>query len=119
MPRDVDAWEREIIAAAHEFAFVRAVHVLDKNPVALKARLMLGPELFIQIYINVVTGVQNLVLILGRQRLYARDCVGGVWHRHPYDNPDTHDFSAAGATPATIVGFLTEVQELIEQVALL
>jgi len=82
-------------------------------------RLMLGPELFVQIYINVVTGVQNLVLVLGRQRLYARDCVGGAWHRHPADNPDVHDFSAAGATPITIADFLAEVQELIEQMSLL
>ena len=119
MQQDVDAWEREIAAAARAFTFVRTIQTLDKNPAALKVRLLLGPEFFVQIYINVDTDVQNLVLVLGRQRLYGRDCVGGVWHRHPHDNPDAHDFSPAGANPVTVADFLGEVQELVEQMDLL
>jgi len=93
VPETVDDWEREVTAA--------------------------GPEFFIQVYVNVVTGTQNCVLVLGRQRLYARDCVGGVWHRHPYDDPDAHDFSSEGARPVTMVEFLIEVQELVEEAGLL
>jgi len=119
MQQDVDAWEREIAVAARAFTFVRTIQTLDKNPAALKVRLLLGPEFFVQIYINVDTDVQNLVLVLGRQRLYARDCVGGAWHRHPHDNPDAHDFSPTGANPVTVADFLGEVQELVEQMDLL
>jgi hypothetical protein len=119
MRETVDDREQEIIAAAGEFSFVQAVLTTDKNPAALKMRLALGPEFFVQVYINVVTGTQNFTLVLGRQRLCARDCVGGVWHRHPYEDPDAHDFSAEGARPVTVVEFLTEVQELIEEAGLL
>lgn len=115
MRETVDDWEREIAAAAGSFSFVRTVLTTDKNPAALKMRLILGPEFFVQMYVNVATGTQNFVLVLGRQRLYARDCVGGNWHRHPYDNPNAHDFSAEGAKPVTAVEFLAEVQELVEE----
>ena len=118
MLETIDDWEREITAAARPFSFVRTVLTTDKNPAALKMRLILGPEFFIQMYVNVVTGTRNFVLILGRQRLYARDCVGGAWHRHSYGDPDAHDFSAEGARPVTVMEFLAEVQELIEEASL-
>jgi hypothetical protein len=114
VPETIDDWEQEITAAAKSFSFVRDVLTTDKNPVALKMRLILEPEFFIQMYVNVVTGTRNFVLILGRQRLYARDCVGGAWHRHSYDDPDAHDFSAEGVRPVTVMEFLAEVQEFIE-----
>ncbi len=119
MVKTVDEWEQEIAAAAKVFSFVQDVFVADKSPVALKVRLVLGLELFVQVYINVVTGTQNFVLVLGRQRLYARDCVGGTWHRHSYGDPDDHDDSTEGARAVTLVEFLGEVQELVEEVSLL
>mgnify|MGYP001077010165 CR=1 FL=1 len=119
MPETIDDWEQEITAAASAFSFVQTVLTTDKNPTALKMRLSLGPELFVQVYVNVATGTQNFVLVLGRQRLYARDCVGSVWHRHPYSDPDAHDFSVEGTRPVTVVEFLAEVQELVEEADLL
>jgi hypothetical protein len=116
---NVDDWAREVAAAASTFSFVQTVLTIDKNPAALKMRLFLGPEFFVQVYVNVVTGTRNFALVLGRQRLYARDCVGGVWHRHPYRDSDAHDFSAEGARPVTVVKFLIEVQELVEEAGLL
>ncbi len=118
MHKTVDDWE-EIVAAASTFPLVQAALTVDKNPAALKMRLAVGPDFFVQVYVNVVTGTQNLVLVLGRQRLYARDCVGGDGHRHPYEDPDAHDFSAEGARPVTVVEFLAEVQELVEETDLL
>jgi hypothetical protein len=55
MQQDVDAWEREIAAAARAFTFVLTIQTLDKNPAALKVRLLFGPEFFVRIYINVDT----------------------------------------------------------------
>lgn len=119
MAENVDDWAREVAAAASTFSFVQTVLTIDKNPAALKMRLFLGPEFFVQVYVNVVTGTRNFALVLGRQRLYARDCVGGVWHRHLYRDSDAHDFSAEGARPVTVVEFLIEVQELVEEAGLL
>lgn len=119
MTETIDDWEQAVITAAGDFSFVQAVQTIDKNPAALKMRLILEPDLFVQIYINVTTGTRNFVLILGRQRIYARDCVGGVWHQHPFDDPDAHDFSTGGARPASVTEFLAEVQELVERTDLL
>ena len=118
MPQTVDDWEQQVVTVAGAFSFVQTVLTTDKNPAALKMRLVLGPEFFVQIYVNVVTGTQNLVLVLGQQRLYARDCVGGAWHRHPSSDPDAHDSSDEGARLITLEEFLTEVQELVEEMDL-
>jgi len=119
MPETVDAWEKEIAVAAGSFSFVQAVRIVDKNPVALKVRLVIGPDFFVQIYVNVETGTQNFVLVLGRQRLYGRDCVGGNWHRHKYEEPEAHDFSPEGTRPITASEFLAEVREVVEEARLL
>jgi hypothetical protein len=37
----------------------------------------------------------------------------------PYRDSDAHDFSAEGARPVTVVEFLIEVQELVEEAGLL
>lgn len=119
MTETVDAWEREIAVAASAFSFVQAVLIVDKNPVALKVRLMIGPDFFVQIYVNVETGTQNFALLLGRQRLYGRDCVGGTWHRHDDDDPQGHNFSPEGMRPVTVSEFMAEVRELVEESRLL
>ncbi len=120
MNQDIDAVEQEILAAAKGFSFIRATTIVDKNAEAIKARLHIRPDFFIQLYINVVTGTRNLALVLGGQRLYGRDCVGTKgWHRHPYQCPDEHDFSPEGKRPVSIPDFLAEVQETIEKEALL
>ena len=79
----------------------------------------LGPELFVQVYINVMTGTQNFALILGRERLYGCDCVDVAWHRHPYGDPGGHDFSPEGVQPVTVAEFLSEVREIVEEAELL
>jgi len=118
MPKTVDDWEQQVVTVAGAFSFVQTVLTTDKNPAALKMRLTLGPEFFVQVYVNVVTGTQNFVLVLGHQRLYGRDCAGGAWHRHPKSDPDAHDSSVEGAKPITVEEFLTEVQELVEEMDL-
>jgi hypothetical protein len=98
---------------------MQALQTIDKNPAALKMRLTLGSDLFVQVYVNVITGTRNFALILGRQRIYARDCVGGDWHQHPFNDPDAHDFSPEGQRPMSITEFLAEVQELVDRTDLL
>lgn len=100
-------------------SFIRAVSRVDKSPVALKMRLEVRAGLFVQVYVNVATGTQNMVLVLGGQRIYGRDCIGGQWHRHPYEDPDMHDTSPEGSRVATVAEFLAEVQEILEKAELL
>jgi hypothetical protein len=116
MSSSVDDWERDISELAASFPFVHTVQTLDKNPEALKMRLFLGGNLFVQIYVNLVTGTRNFVLVLGGHRLYGRDCEEGRnWHRHPYGDPTTHDFELEGTRPVTVLEFLQEVQEIVDR----
>ncbi len=116
MNGSVDDWEREIAALAALFPCVRTVQTLDKNLEALKMRLFLGGNLFVQLYVNLVTGTRNFVLVLGGHRLFGRDCEEGRdWHCHPFGEPTRHDFGPDGARPVTVLEFLLEVQEIIER----
>jgi hypothetical protein len=38
------------------------------------------------------------------------------WHRHPFENPASHDFSVEGSRPISLEEFLEEVERyLIEK----
>jgi len=113
---NVDDWERGITALAVEFSFVRLLSTIEKNPEALKMRLFIAGDFFVQIYVNLFTGTRNLVLVLGGRRVYGRDCQEGRnWHRHTVAGPQGHDFSPDGTRAVTVREFLVEVQEILEQ----
>ncbi len=67
---------------ANDRAYIRRLEILDRGSVLLKARLFVSPDLFVQIYRNDRFDTTNLSLIHNRQRIYGRDYLGGVWHRH-------------------------------------
>ena len=46
----IDELEQMIVAASACFPFIRSISFVDKTPIALKVRLELAPELFVQIY---------------------------------------------------------------------
>ena len=55
--------------------------------------------------------IKDYVVVSGNQRLFGRDCDGGVWHSHSVKNPDSHDFSEDGTKEVTLEDFLYEVSE--------
>jgi hypothetical protein len=60
----------------------------------------------------------NLVLIYNGQRVYARDQLGGVWHRHTTVEPDLHNGSPEGRQSVTLAGFLDEVEIILAEMGL-
>ena len=54
-------------------AYIRQLELLDHTPTLIKARLLVVPNLFIQVYRNDRFDTTNLVLIYNQQRVYARD----------------------------------------------
>lgn len=84
----------------------------------IKARLHISDSLFIQIYRNDRFDTTNLALIYNGSRIYARDQLGGNWHRHEYEHPERHDHSRAGQTPVTLTEFLDEVETLLTKLGL-
>jgi len=107
----------DLFVALHQEAERRAyftrLEVLDQSATLLKARLYVSSDLFVQVYRNDRFDTTNLVLIHNGQRVYARDQLGGNWHRHTADAPDRHDTSAEGRQPVNLSKFLNEVESVL------
>jgi hypothetical protein len=115
----ISLFEARVYDVASHFSFIRRVVTLDKTANTIKLRLHITTGCFIQIYTNVQKELVNYVLILDRSRIYGRDCDGGTWHRHPYENPAAHDFSPEGTEETSLEEFLIEVQQILQREGLL
>ena len=114
----INELQREIEDTAGEFRFIRDVVRVDVTDVSVKYRLIIEKDFYIQIYINIRNGTTGFVLILHGQRIYGRDSEDWKWHQHPFENPDTHDFSPEGSRKVSLEEFLWEVQDILEEVEL-
>jgi len=47
-------------------------------------------DIFIQVYVNEQKEKLNLALVVKGERLYGFDAEGGIYHEHPYENPEAH-----------------------------
>jgi len=107
----------ELLLALHREAgnrsYVIRLDVLDQSATMLKARLVVSPDLFVQVYRNDRFDTTNLVLIHNGRRLYARDQLSGVWHRHTAVAPHVHDDSVEGRRPIALSEFLDEVETVL------
>lgn len=114
----VDQLVQAIQTALKRLVYLRQLEILDHSASLIKARLHIRPELFIQIYRNDRFDTTNLALIHNGQRIYARDQVGGNWHRHTWQSPVDHDVSPTGRQPIELSGFLDEVETILAQLGL-
>lgn len=110
---NIDALKDDIFFTAKKFSFIKETHLIDETDSAIKFRLEIDIATFIQVYHNVRSGTVNYILIQSNQRIYGRDCCNRKWHRHPFENPSSHDFSVAGAKPIILYDFLKEVEEYV------
>jgi len=103
----VDALE---IAAAK---YMSRLRILAKTENAVKARIEISENIYVQFYFHQISGTTNYVLVGWENRLYGRDCVGGDWHKHPFDNPEAHDRTGDGANHITPEEFLDEAFRIL------
>ncbi len=89
------------------------IEVLDLTGHLIKARLWIRADLFIQVYRNDHSDMTNLLVVLEQQRVFARDGIRGLWHKHPFEHPDEHDISVDGRREVELLEFIEEVQELL------
>ena len=109
-----DALRRE----AQSRAYIFRLDILDHSRNMLKARLVISPDLFVQVYRNDLYDTTNLVVLYGGRRLYARDQLGGRWHRHSAEAPDVHDTSADGSRAVELAEFLDEAEAVLAAMGL-
>jgi hypothetical protein len=93
--------------------YVRLAILVHRPPV-LKARLYIKHDVFIH-YRNDAFNSTSFTLIIAGKRIYARDQVRGKWHRHPKDNPDSHDYGEGGSIPVNFNEFLEEVDQILSE----
>lgn len=87
--------------------------ILVKTFNAVKARIEITENIYVQLYFNQISGTSNYVLVGWSRRLFGRDSVGGKWHRHPFENPQVHDTTEDGTRAVTPEEFLDEVFEIL------
>lgn len=105
-------------AEAIRRSYLRRVEVLDQGVRFIKARLHIAPDLFIQVYRNDRFDTTNFVLMHNSQRLYARDQVSGMWHRHTVAQPSIHDISPEGRRSVDLSQFLDEIESILAALGL-
>ena len=115
----IDGLKKEIIRTGKNFKFIKSINLIDETDFAVKFRFEIDNSTFIQIYHNTSTGTINYLLIHGFMRFYGRDSYGGKWHRHPFNDPSSHDFSFEGSKSVSLNEFLKEVEGFLLQSNLL
>lgn len=99
-------------------SYIRRLEILEQTPSLVKARLIISPDLFIQVYRNDRFDSTNLALIHNQRRIFDRDQLGGSWHRHTALEPEDHDRSAEGRLAVTLADFLNEVEAVLVELGL-
>ncbi|MCD6401345.1 MAG: hypothetical protein J7L73_05385 [Anaerolineales bacterium] len=110
----ISAIVREVIDVAKKYNLQPIERDRTDNIVSLQ--LLIDNDLFIQIYGNKLKNKLNLALVFKNRRLYGFDSEGGIYHCHPLDDPDTHDFVDE---KKSIHDFVMESMEFLEQKELL
>ncbi len=93
--------------------YICKLRILAKTDNAVKARIEISDNIYVQFYFHQISGTTNYALVGWDNRLYGRDCIGGNWHRHPFENPEAHDATGDGTRNATPEEFLDEVFEIL------
>jgi hypothetical protein len=114
-----NAVERHVQRTAARWAFVQQVETVDKTDDAIKLRLLIDTDCFVQVYVNTRKQIISYVVVINRARILGRDCDGGSWHWHPPARPDQHDFSPEGQRAVSLDEFLKETQQVLQDQGLL
>ena len=114
-----DAVEREVQRTTAKWAFVQRVETVDKTDDAIKLRLHIDTDCFIQVYTNTRKQIISYAVVFNRARILGRDCDGSLWHRHPPEKSDQHDFSPDGQRAVSLDQFLKEAQQILQDQGLL
>ncbi len=66
-----------------------------------------------QVFRSQRSGRFSFALIGTSGRLYGRDREHGIWHRHPFGQPNQHELTSEGMSPQPINQFLAEIEEIL------
>lgn len=113
----IEAFIEAVEAAASKYAL--RIIILARTANAVKMRLEISENIFVQFYYNQLSDVHNYVLVGWNHRLYGRGSIGKRWHRHSFDAPDAHDIGEEGTREVSPLEFLDEVFEILSKEGLI
>ena len=61
----------------------------ERRSVILEMRIFFNPKIFMDLYINALTGKQSFTLIENGKRVWGYDNYR-YWHQHPVEDPSNH-----------------------------
>lgn len=108
----------ELRREASDRTYVERLDILEQTQSLVKARLYITSDLFLQVYRNDRFDTTNFAVINNQRRIYARDQLGGGWHRHTANAPDEHDTTEEGRRPVTLSEFLDEAEAVLSVLGL-
>ena len=111
--------EEQALDIANRFSFISSVETTLRTPRTVTMRFRITAQCFVQLYHNTQKPIVNYVLVLAGNRIFGRDCDGGKWHRHPFENPEAHDFSFEGQVDVSFEEFLEEVRQILVRMQIL
>jgi len=88
----IDSLINEIYQISYEYGF--DIFFIDRTENTALIRFGFTPQIFFQVYINIMKGKLNLALVVGDERIYGFDGEGGKYHEHPSDSPQSHLFTS-------------------------
>lgn len=115
----IDKLLKEATKVLQQYPYYKKCHVLNRGKSYVKFRLVITKELFVQVNRNELALITNLALINQSKRIYGRDEYRTHWHRHPSDNPSSHNFSEEGKEKVSLREFLSEVDNMLREKGLL
>jgi len=90
LPDDRDTFEAAFRAAVAAVLPSAIVEVVARTIVAIKLRVDVDEDRFIDVFFNERNRRIDLSLIAGGRRVFGYDNLGD-WHRHPLAAPDRHE----------------------------
>ena len=102
-----------------KYPYYARYEIIARGARYAKIRLIIRQGFFVQVNRNETISLTNLALIHGSQRLYGRDEYKGIWHRHPFSEPEHHNGSPEASRPISLAEFLAEVDSLLHAQSLI
>jgi hypothetical protein len=106
----VDEFQRVVFLSARHSAICDVPQVVRSRGRAVKLRIDLHVEGFVEAYFNEDTGTTAFAWIQNGKRRLGADDTGG-WHLHPQDEPDRH---VPLERPLSVAEFLSLVERAVD-----
>ena len=87
------------------------ITINERRSVILEIRILFFPEVFMESYVNWITGKKSFALVENGKRIWGYDNYR-YWHHHPIENPESH----VPCNEPSLKKILDEVQTVLTKI---